>query len=214
MVMRLGLSIVGFLLFVGLLLVLPLALDRFQTPPPEQRRTKVLNRNLAEDVRIAKRGLYGVDVVRCGKCRMEKRRKGLLTFGGLNILVLENLRVVLPEDHGLEASEKESAAEDGAEAGSPKRTLAALGLSDSFLKAQGAAPRFSGVRIEGLEVCRLEGTNIVTIFTAVRGKAVREGLRLEGCDVRRDGMPERVGGALLQVKPRFRLSWDGGSLNL
>ena len=34
--------------------------------------------------------------MRCGKCFLEKMRKGVLTFGGLNVLVLEDLKVVIP----------------------------------------------------------------------------------------------------------------------
>lgn len=208
--MRVILAILGCVLLVGLIALTPFLLDL--KPVQDTSRAKVFKRDLAEGIRIGKKGLYGIDVIRCGKCRLEKRRKGPLTFGGLNILVLENLRVVVPGDSNVR-TQGENAAPSDVEESSPKQTLAAIGLSDSFLKTQGVVPRFSGVRLEGLEVCRLEGTNIVMAFTAARGKAVREGLELQGCRVRTPNGFEFVKDALLRVKPRLQLSWNDGFMD-
>lgn len=206
-------AIGGLLLFVGMLLAIPQVLDRVRVLPLEKPQKKVLRRSLAEDIRIGRQGLYGVDVIRCGKCRLEKKRKGPLTFGGFNVLVLEDLRVVLPGDSDRKTQEGDVARPD-VEKSSPKKMLAAIGLSDSFLKTQGVVPRFSGVQLEGLEVCRLEGTNVVTIFMAAHGKAIPEGLKLQECRVRTSSGFEFVADALLQAKPRLRLSWSGGLMDL
>lgn len=209
--MRVILAILGCVLLIGLIALTPFLLDL--KPVQDAARAKVFKRDLAEGVRIGKKGLYGIDVIRCGRCRLEKRRRGPLTFGGLNVLVLENLRVVVPGDSDVKAWGENDAPSD-VEENSPKQTLAAIGLSDSFLKTQGVVPRFSGVRLEGLEVCRLEGTNIVTTFMAAHGKVIREGLKLQRCRVRTPGGFEFVEDALLQVKPRLRLSWNGGAMDL
>lgn len=209
--MRVILAILGCVLLIGLIALTPFLLDL--EPVQDTSRAKVFKRDLAEGVRIGKKGLYGIDVIRCGKCRLEKRRRGPLTFGGLNVLVLEDLRVVVPGDSDVKARGGDVTPSDAGES-SPKQTLAAIGLSDSFLKTQGVVPRFSDVRLEGLEVCRLEGTNIVMTFMASHGKAIREGLKLQGCRVRTQNGFEFVEDVLLQVKPRLRLSWNDGSMDL
>ena len=47
------------------------------------------------------------------------------------------------------------------------RSFAArLGMNDDFLRAQGAGLKFSGLRIERLQLSRLEGTNVVKVLSA------------------------------------------------
>lgn len=208
--MRVILAILGCVLLIGLIALTPFLLDL--EPVQDTSRAKVFKRNLAEGVRIGKKGLYGIDVIRCGKCRLEKRRRGPLTFGGLNVLVLEDLRIVLPEEEKARMCGSDASLEEDEAESSPRQTMAALGLSENILKSQGVA-RFSGVIVRNLEVCELEGTNVVPVFTARQGNAVRQGLHLEGCVVHGDDVPERVGEALLKVRPRLQLTWNGGSLD-
>lgn len=208
--MRVIWAILGCALLVGLIALTPFLLDL--EPVQDTARAKVFKRNLAEGVRVGKKGLYGIDVIRCGRCRLEKRRRGPLTFGGLNVLVLEDLRIVLPEEEKARMCGSDASLEEDEPVSSPRQTMAALGLSENILKSQGVA-RFSGVIVRNLEVCELEGTNVVPVFTARQGNAVRQGLHLEGCVVYGDDVPERVGEALLKVKPRLQLTWNGGSLD-
>ncbi len=74
--------------------------------------------------------------------------------------------------------------------------------------------RFSALLISGMEVSQLAGTNVVEIFRARRGEAVREGLRLEGCEVAAAEGQKSVDRALFRVKPRLRLEWSGGQMDL
>ena len=63
-----------------------------------QRQKKEYRKVLAEDLRVTRHGVPGVDLLRCGICRLEKRKKGPLTLGGMNVLVMEDLSVVLPPE--------------------------------------------------------------------------------------------------------------------
>ena len=89
----------GFLLFVLMGLCVWMAVRQSDdTVAQSPSRPKVFKRALAEDLRLTRHGVYGVDFIRCGACRLEKRKRGALTFGGFNVLVLEDLSVVLPPD--------------------------------------------------------------------------------------------------------------------
>lgn len=202
-------AVAGCVLFLGLMVTTPFALDalkdRQEEVPP--RRPKIFQRVLGEDVRVARRGVYGVDVLRCGVCRLEKRRSGPLTFGGLNVLVLEDLQVVLPEDIASTPDSQNSET-------SPREMLERMGVGDSFLRAQGVNWRFSGVRLERFELSRLVATNVVPVMTAASGEAKRDGLRLSGCYIISNQETNWVSRAVLHVKPRMFLEWEDGILYL
>ena len=180
-----------------------------QTPP----RPKVFKRALAEDLRLTRHGVYGVDFVRCGACRLEKRKRGALTFGGFNVLVLEDLSVVLPPDE----TEKEPGATPRGDEGA-RSVVRRMGISEDFLSGRGIPFKFSSVRVSKLEVNRLEGSNtVVRVFTASGAESVREGLSLTGCRVfrGRDDAGELVGKARLKLTGgKLRLIWPGGDLDV
>ena len=180
-----------------------------QTPA----RPKVFKRALAEDLRLTRHGVYGVDFIRCGVCRLEKRKRGALTFGGFNVLVLEDLRVVLPPG----GVEKETDATPR-RSDDPRSVVRRMGISEDFLSGRGILFKFSGVRISKLEVNRLEGTNtVVRVFTASGAESAREGLALTGCRLFRGGddAGELVGKARLKLADgKLRLIWPGGDLDV
>ncbi len=181
-------------------------------PPPKK---KVFRRTLIEDLRVTRHGVIGIDFIKCGACRMEKRKKGVFTMGGLNTLVLENLDIVLPPEDGDGGGESQpSGTRDPA--GDARDVVRRLGISDDFLAKRGLPFRFSAVRIAGLSVGRLAGSNRVErIFSARSGESGRDGLALSGCCLV-DGDGERnVGGARLVLAGRtLRLAWDGGSIDV
>ena len=205
--MRFGAVLAGLLLFGGLIALTPVAIERLHIDDPRERRTKTFSRELAEDVRVSRHGVYGVDFVRCGTCRLEKRKKGPLTFGAFNILVLEDLRVVFPEN-----ATKSKSSPRADDAASPKEMLSGMGLGDSFWMSHGVVPRFSGVRIERLEVCRFDGTNVLSAFTARYAESARRGLKLTDCLISLPSGSQKVDHAMLCVRPVPRLEWDGGEL--
>lgn len=171
---------------------------------------KVYRQTLAEDMRISRHGLYGVDLVRCAACRIEKQKKGMLTFGGFNVLVMENLSIVIPpfEERRDDASEADE---------TPREIAQRLGVSSEFLTMRGLPLKFSGLKIFGLEVSRFaDGGKIERVFNARRAEAVRGGLSMRGCTiVRSHGREEAVGKAMLTKKGnKLYLAWSGGEMEL
>lgn len=213
--MRKWLVFVGGVLFLGLMVWLPFVWD---TPPTPSGRTaplrpKKFKKVLAEDVRVSRYGIYGVDLIRCGSCRVEKRRQGPFTLGGFNVLVLEDLSVIVPGKTAF--GEPAVSGEKGDPATTSRDVAAALGLSDGFLKSRGLMPKFSGLRVERLSVARLDAaTNVVPLFVAVSGEAKSDGLHLKQCAIIRSCHTNIVGNALLQVKPSLGLRWSSGFLGL
>lgn len=187
------------------LFMIPGWLDRIHLKPETHSRpSKSFRLDLAEGVRIGRQGTYGVDFVRCGKCFLEKRRKGVLTFGGLNVLVLEDLKVVIPPAD----TTKTNAVAEGISA---REIASRLGVDNSFLGTRGVGFRFSGLRIVGLELAHLEGTNVVQVLSASRGEASLGGLLLRDCGIIDGNRTNRVEEALLRFSPYLILEWEGGS---
>ena len=183
-----------------------------------QRQKKELRKVLAEDLRVTRHGVPGVDLLRCGTCRLEKRKKGPLTLGGMNVLVMEDLSVVLPpEDSPDAAGERGTAVSDSSRWSDARSIVRRFGVTDGFLANRGLPVRFSGLKISNLSVSRLvEGNSTQLLFKASSGEGVRGGLSLNGCVVYRsseDGMP--VGKALLtQSGRRLFLRWCDGEMEL
>ena len=166
---------------------------------------------LAEGVSVRRHGIYGVDFIRCGKCRMEKRKLGALTLGGFNVLVLEDLSLVIPPRELAGDSVKG----EGGDAVSARELADGLGLNEGFLKSQGFRLRFSGLKVSGLSVATLDAaSNAVPRFVAANGTAERDGLHLAGCGIITNNSTNAVGSAVLKVKPDLRLVWPSGELKL
>lgn len=192
----------------------------------EPRKAKVFRQNLIKDLRVTRHGVRGVNFIKCGACRLEKRRQGVLTLGGMNMLVLEDLEVVIPPDDPSKPSPQRSGAHaasehvDGTavasvdEKSDAKAVVRRMGIGDGFLAERGLAYRFSGVRISKLKVSRLEGSNtVVRVFTARSAEAESDGLSLSSCRISRPEGEEEVKHAKLKRDGRsLRLEWHGGSM--
>ena len=125
-----------------------------------QRQKKEFRKVLAEDLRVTRHGVPGVDLLRCGTCRLEKRKRGPLTLGGMNVLVLEDLSVVLPQEDSPEAGGENGVAASDSKRWSDARSIVQrFGITDGFLANRGLPVRFSGLRILNLSVSRLVGEN-------------------------------------------------------
>lgn len=181
---------------------------------PSGKREKTYRRTLVENLHVTRHGIRGVDFVSCRVCRMEKRKKGFLTLGGMNVLVLEDLSVVLPE-----VEEKDGSSEMGDD--DARSIVQRMGVSDGFLKERGIPMKFSGLKVSNLTVSRLSKENRPEmVFSARTAEAARGGLRLSGCKVYEAGTgdgvsPVPVSGAMLShVGRKLRLTWNGGQIDL
>lgn len=180
-----------------------------------QASPKTYQRTLAEGIRVSRHGCYGIDFIECGSCRIEKMRKGPLTLGGLNVLVIDDLKVVMPPNDGEREPElpkdagNRSAARDVAER---------LGVSGGFLTSRSLPLKFSGLRIKTLAVDRLldYGGKPEKVFVAEAAEASRAGLSLSGCTVFLDRSGgEFVGNAMLSKSgDGLRLAWSGGAIEI
>ena len=201
------------LLFLAVSCAIGLFVRHLDDAKDSPRRTRTFQRDVLEGLSIRRSGLYGIDLVRCGRLRIEKRKLGPLTLGGFNELVIDDLYVVIPPR---EAESGRATSEDAAPEASVAKTsgvgatsreiLSRMGLSSQFLAMQGLPKRFSGLRVNGLSVARLDGTNAVPCFTAVRAVGAREGLRLEGLAIG----GRTIGEGLLMNRKPLRITDSGG----
>ena len=179
----------------------------------ESVRAKKYVRTLVEGLRVSKNGVYGIDFVKCGSCRLEKMRKGPLTFGGFNVLAIEDLQVVLPSE-----AEVAQNVQNEKGLGRPESYSIAkrLGISDGFLSSHEIPFKFSGLRINLLAVNRLsdDGKGVEKVFAAEKAEAVRGGLSLSGCTIFRSRTKgEFVGKAMLSKSGSgLCLAWRGGEM--
>ena len=164
-------------------------------------RAKVFSTDVMEDVRLRDFQHFGVDLLAFQSCRIEKLRRGAVTFGAFNVLVLDSVTVNLPSEMSDHHSTKTS--EDGQEPGKAN--------TEDFIKlfksVQGlTGKKFSGVQINGLEVNRWADGKAERLFSAKSaegGIGVGEHIRLEGCVVYSpDGTGDTVGMARIELKPK------------
>ena len=207
--MKVYFQLAAILLLFALVPFVPSWLDwlHSETETKQVRSPKVFRQTLAQGVQIGVPDKPGTAAVRCRTCTLEKRRKGPLTFGAFNVLRLEGLYVLIPPDV------KKVSSPNGEKETSPREVASRLGVGSMFLKMHGVTQKFSGLAVDSLEVARFEGTNVVTAFTAEHVEATRDGLHLTGCVVCVPAT-NAVGKAVLRVKPRLRLDWKGGGLDL
>ena len=209
------LGAIAALALVGMVIVVAFGWGT-EAPPGKERRTEQFSETLAEGVSVQRHGFYGVDFVKCGSCRVEKRKLGLFTLGGFNVLSLHDLSVVIPPG-GADAWREKSADAQRSDAGATtvREILAGMGISGESMRMCGAVPRFSGLTVVNLEVATLLGkTNVCPRFSAAYGVARRDGLHLKDCVVLENGVSNKVGDAVLRVKPEICLYWHTGRQRL
>lgn len=177
--------------------------------PSELVKQKSFSRVIAEGVRYRDYQSIGVDRFAFKSCRIEKRRKGAITFGAFNMLVVDGLVLNLPAVASV-SIKGEPAGE------SSFGWMKGDGLGETLVGSQGlGVGRISGIRINGLTVNRCNNTNGVSlIFSATLAESgiSKEGLNLQGCEVSTsDGSQMRVNKARLILKPDPKLVyWKRG----
>ena len=199
---------------LGLAGLCVLAVYRQSPEPREKFRKRNFDRTVAEGMRLWN-PKAGVDSVRFDACRIEKMRMGAFALGGFNVLCLDGLVLNLPldaEDSGVKSEEGRVKSGGGRGA-----TDAFAGLLPrSFLQRAGVpAKSFSGIRIRGLAVNRVENKREVPVFAADEAKNRGRTLELRNCRVfADDGSTNFVGTAHLVVQPAPALVWQGGMRKL
>ena len=188
----------------------------YQSPEPREKfRKRDFDRTVAEGMRLWN-PKAGVDSVRFDACRIEKMRMGAFALGGFNVLCLDGLVLNLPlpeeegiRDQGLGIRDRESGTKNGA-----VEVFAGL-LPRSFLQRAGVpVRRFSGIRIRGLAVNRVENKCEVPVFAADEAKNRGRTLELRNCRVFESGRTNLVGTARLVMQPAPALVWEGGTRKL
>ena len=184
-----------------------------QSPEPREKFRKSLDRTVAEGMRLWN-PKAGVDSVRFDACRIEKMRMGAFALGGFNVLCLDGLVLNLP----LEAEDSEVKSEEckvKSERHGAGDAFSGI-LPRSFLQRAGVpAKSFSGIRIKGLAVNRVENRREVPVFAADEAKNRGRTLELRNCRVfADDGSTNLVGTAHLVVQPEPALIWNGGMRKL
>ena len=188
-----------------------------QSPEPREKfRPRNFDRTVAEGMRLWN-PKAGVDSFRLDSCRIEKMRWGAFALGAFNVLCLDGLVLNLPLDaeDSEEGSSFAKATEDKRGRAGAADAFAGL-LPWSFLERAGVPTRsFSGIRIKGLAVNRVENRRTVPVFAADEAKNRGRALELRNCRVfADDGSTNSVGVAHLVVQPEPALVWNGGMRKL
>ena len=179
--------------------------EEMKLPPPP------LDRNVAEGLRLWN-PKTGVDSVRFDSCSIEKMRMGFFALGGFNVLCIKGLVLNLPLEEGM-SEEGRAKGEEGRE----KRVAPFAGLlPKSMMERTGLiAKRFSGIRVDGLQVNRVANRSVVPVFAAKTMKNRGKSLELTNCRVfADDGTTNLVDKAMLRLKPVPALVWSGGERRL
>ena len=184
--------------------------EKHELPP--HRRSIASSRDIAENLRVNQSGIYGVDLVSCARVRVEKMRRGPFALGAFNMLIIDDLKVVLPINGNVSDESKREEQQPNSAMGILKN----LGVSKGFLGANGVARRFSGLRINGLEISHLDAmTNVVRIFTARHGELKHAGLELSDLNIDALDTVLSVSKAILKKSDAgLVLVWPDGELKL
>lgn len=170
---------------------------------PKPSHPKIFTRLIAEGMRYRDPQNIGIDRFAFKSCRIEKRRKGAITFGAFNVLVIDGLVLNLPAKASIPVNGEPVG-------GSSLSWMNGEGLDKTLLRSQGmGVSRVSGIRINGLMVNRCDETNGLSfVFSAALAESGtgKEELRLQECAVRApDGSKVRVNKARLILKPDPKL---------
>ena len=201
---------------LGIAVLCVLAVYHQSPEPREKFRKKKFDRTVAEGMRLWN-PKAGVDSVRFDACRIEKMRMGAFALGGFNVLCLDGLVLNLPlpeEEADSGAKSEERRAKSGGGRGAVE-AFARL-LPRSVLERAGVpAKSFSGIRIRGLAVNRVENRRTVPVFAADEARNRGRALELSNCRVfADDGSTNVIGVAHLVMQPAPALVWQGGERKL
>ena len=198
---------------LGITVLCVLAVYRQSPEPREKFRRRNFDRTVAEGMRLWN-PKAGVDSVRFDACRIEKMRMGAFALGGFNVLCLDGLVLNLPLDAEDSEQGRGTREEGRGKTNGAVEAFTAI-LPRSFLQRAGVpAKSFSGIRIKGLAVNRVENRRAVPVFAADEAKNRGRTLELRNCRVFEPGRTNLVGTAHLVLQPAPALVWNGGARKL
>ena len=208
---RMALFVAVVLAIVGMCV---LAVYRQSPGSREKFRRMSFDRTVAEGMRLWD-SETGVDSFRFDSCRIEKMRMGAFVLGAFNVLCLDGLVLNLPLPMDAEDRERGIGNRERGKKNGALEAFAGL-LPQSFLKKTGMPVRsFSGIRIRGLAVNRVENRREVPVFAADEANNRGRTLELKNCRVfADDGSTNFVGVARLVMQPAPALVWQGGERKL
>ena len=160
-----------FAVVLGIAALCVLAVYR-QSPEPQSKfQKRNFDRTVAEGMRLWN-PKAGVDSVRFDSCRIEKMRMGAFALGGFNVLCLDGLVLNLPLDAEDSEQGRGTREEGRGKKNGAVEAFTAI-LPRSFLQRAGVPARsFSGIRIRGLAVNRVENRREVPVFAADEAKTL------------------------------------------
>ena len=198
---------------LGITVLCVLAVYRQSPEPREKFRKRNFDRTVAEGMRLWN-PKAGVDSFRFDSCRIEKMRWGAFALGGFNVLCLDGLVLNLPLDAEDSEQGRGTREEGRGKKNGAVEAFTAI-LPRSFLERAGVPTRsFSGIRIKGLAVNRVENRRTVPVFAADEAKNRGRVLELKNCRVFEPGRTNLVGVARLVMQPAPALVWQGGERKL
>ena len=203
-----------FAVVIGIAALCVFAVCRQSPEPREKLRQRNFDRTVAEGMRLWN-PKAGVDSIRFDACRIEKMRMGAFALGGFNVLCLDGLVLNLPLDAEDSEQGRGTREEGRGKKNGAVEAFTAI-LPRSFLQRAGVpAKSFSGIRIRGLAVNRVENKREVPVFAADEAKNRGRTLELRNCRVfADDGSTNSVGTARLVLQPAPALVWQGGMRKL
>lgn len=203
-----------FVVVLGIAVLCVLAVNHQSPELREKFGKKNFDRTVAEGMRLWN-PKAGVDSIYLDSCRIEKMRMGAFRLGGFNVLCLDGLVLNLPLPEEEEIRDQGSGNGEQGKRNGAVEAFAGI-LPRSFLQRAGVPVRsFSGIRIRGLAVNRVENRRAVPVFAADEAKNRGRTLELKNCRVfADDGSTNSVGTALLVMQPAPALVWEGGMRKL
>jgi len=177
-------------------------------------RVKTFSTEIAEGLRFRDFEHWGVDLLAFESMRVENLRRGGITLGAFNVLVIDGMTVNL-----VWKSEKKTESTFATNGVSPPPSSSAF--IGRFKSIHGLTnKKFSSVRITRLAVNRWNGGKTENLFTAETAEAGLMGgknLRLKGCRVFDGGEGIPVCDARVELEPEWMLVYrqkDGGEQHL
>lgn len=155
----------------------------------------------------------------CSACRTGKIKLGHFSLGGLNTIEFDDLVLNLPPDQKInyvpspaKSSDKPAPVDvKGAKSDVFEQAFESLGIS-SLAKSFGKSHlKYSGIKINRLELNKMDGDALKPILKAKTLRNQRDKLLLSGATIYRNEAPEYVESAVLEYKSGIRLVWAGGS---
>lgn len=151
----------------------------------------------------------------CGACRISKVKLGVFSIGGMDVLEFDDLVVNVPPSPGTE--DRIPGKASGAAVADMQRdsiggdVAQCLDLKPLVEMALGGRMKtFVGIRIDRFALNLMDGEKLKPVFSAARVKNRKKAIVMQEVKIFRNGKEERLASARLELKPRIKITWNGG----